>query len=149
MSRIIELWEAGEAPDRSGLYRADGSARAIEIDGPALSWFDLGPSLDLDSLLAEDPWAVTPIDVHPQCYLELPDGSGSVCGGDGALGSQGFFARLDPDGRLVWVASLFDSNPFEKAELSWPVVRFTNNLGNSIAIDLLSEPFSVTSRDDP
>lgn len=41
MSRIAELWRTGMAPTVDGLYRADGSARAAQVDGPKLSWFEL------------------------------------------------------------------------------------------------------------
>ncbi|MEV7403096.1 hypothetical protein AB0N93_22230 [Streptomyces sp. NPDC091267] len=143
MSHITDLWTAGKAPSRSGLYRADGSARTIETDGPALSRFALGPPLDLDALLAESPLSVTEIDIHPQCFVALPDRSGFICGGDGALGSDGFFARLDAGRSPLWVASMCDSNPFEKAELRGWVACFTNNLGNSVVVDLLNADFDA------
>lgn len=141
MSRITDLWPAGQAPCRSGLYRADGSAREVETDGAALSWFELGAPLDLDALLEEDPEGVTEIDIHRRCFADLPDASGYVCGGDGALGSDGFVARLDADRNLVWVVFMADSNPFERVELHGTTAVFFNNLGNSIAIDLTHHDF--------
>lgn len=136
MSRITELWLANEAPEWDGLFRADGSAREVEVDGPELSWLDLGAPLDLDALLDEDPEALTTISPHPQGFAELPDGTGYVCCGDAALGSQGFFARLDRDKNLVWLVSLGDSNPFVRAEVEGSLATFTNNRGNAITIDL-------------
>ncbi|MCW2873006.1 hypothetical protein [Actinacidiphila oryziradicis] len=139
MNRIIELWLAGEAPAWDGLYRADGSARAVEIDSPRLSWFDLGAPLDVYALLTEDPGYVIEFDVCAEA--ELPDGSGYVCCGDGSLGSNGFFARLDTGKNLVWVVSLFDSNPFERVTVEGSMATFTNNLGNSVTVDLASPDF--------
>jgi hypothetical protein len=140
MSRIVELWLAGEAPARDGLYRADGSARAVEIDGAKLSWFDLGAPLDLDALLADVPDDVTEIDVSAEA--ELADGSGYVCCGDGAHGSEGFFARLDRDRNLVWLVSLRDSNPFLHTAVDGSLATFTNNLGNSVTVDLTDADFA-------
>jgi hypothetical protein len=142
MSRITELWLAGERPAWDGLYRADGSARDAEVDSAALSWFDLGPPFDLDAALAEDPGWVTSADHHPQGFARLPDGSGYVCCGDGAHGSEGFFARLDVDRNLVWLVSLSQSNPFERATVAGSLATFTNNLGNSITIDLTDPDFA-------
>ncbi|HEY9368797.1 MAG TPA: hypothetical protein VIU94_10200 [Streptomyces sp.] len=134
MNRIAELWAAGTAPGWDGLYRADGSARAVVVDDARLSRFDLGPPLDLDALLAEDPEWLAEIDITDE--VELPDGSGHLCAGQGAHGSQGFFARLDPERNLVWLVSLGDSNPFVRVTVDGTTAKFTNNLGNSITVDL-------------
>ncbi|MFF2775560.1 hypothetical protein ACFVU3_11680 [Streptomyces sp. NPDC058052] len=145
MSRIGELWARGEVPDRDGLYRADGSAREVDVDSAALSRFRLGGPLDLEELLRDDPGGTTPYDIHRGCFARLPEGSGAgsgyVCGGDGAHGSEGFIARLDADRRLVWVVSMADSNPFERVELHGATARFFNNLGNAITIDLTARDF--------
>ncbi|MCX4763329.1 hypothetical protein OG562_20615 [Streptomyces sp. NBC_01275] len=140
--RIVELWLAQERPAVDGLFRADGSARVVEVDGPELSWFDVAEPFDLDALLADDPECLTRADIHPQGLAELPDGSGYMCCGDGSLGSEGFFARLDQDENLVWVVSLLESNPFERAEVHGSLATFTNNLGNSLTIDLTNPDFA-------
>ena len=103
--------------------------------GARLDRFDLGPPLDLDALLDEDPDNLTHADIHPGADVPLSDGSGYVCGGDGAHGS-GFFARLDTHRNLVWIVTLSDSNPFETAQVRGSLATFTNNLGNSVTIDL-------------
>ncbi|MBM9508533.1 hypothetical protein [Actinacidiphila acididurans] len=139
---IVDLWLADERPAVDGLFRADGSAWAVEVDGPRLSWFDVGGPFDLEGFLAEDPEWLTSADPHPQGFTELPDRSGYVCCGDGAHGSEGFFARLDKDKNLVWLVSLLDSNPFEKAEAHGSLATFTNNLGNSVTIDLTNPHFA-------
>jgi hypothetical protein len=136
-TKIVQLWAEGLAPGWDGLYRADGSARAIELTGGArLGGFALGPRLDLDAMLAEDPENVTYVDILRGADVLMPDGSGYVCGGDGAHGSEGFFARLDKNRNLLWIAALTGSNPFDRAEVSGSMATFTNNLGNSVTVDL-------------
>ncbi|MFF0482746.1 hypothetical protein [Streptomyces sp. NPDC004435] len=141
MRSIVDLWESGEVPDRDALYRADGVVREVHVDSAALSGFGLGAPLDLDELLRDDPDGLAAYDIHRGCWAELPDGSGFVCGGGGAHGSEGFVARLDADRRLVWVVRMGDSNPFERVELDGMTARFLNNLGNAIEIDLTAPDF--------
>jgi hypothetical protein len=136
-TRIVQLWAEGLAPGWDGLYRADGSARALRLAGGArLDGFDLGLPLDLEALLAQDPDNVTSVDIARGVDVALPDGFGYVCGGEGSHGSEGFFARLDKDRNLMWIVMLTDSNPFEKAEVRGRLATFTNNLGNSVTVDL-------------
>ncbi|MBK3576238.1 hypothetical protein JHN63_20935 [Streptomyces sp. MBT65] len=142
MNRIAELWRGGKAPAWDGLFRADGSARAVEVDSAALSWFELGAPLDFETWLAENPETLTTIDIHRQGLAEIPNGSGHVCCGEGSHGSEGFFARLDQDKNLAWVVSLGDSNPFVRATVEGSVATFTNNLGNSIPVDLTDPDFA-------
>jgi hypothetical protein len=53
---IVQLWAEGLAPGWDGLYRADGSARAVELSGGArLDGFEFGPPLTWTSC-----WARTP-----------------------------------------------------------------------------------------
>jgi hypothetical protein len=96
----------------------------------------------VDALLAEEPDRVTGADMHPRGLAELPDGSGYACCGDGSHGSEGFFARLDRGRNLVWVEALGDSNPFERATVEGSMATFTNNLGNSITVDLADPDFA-------
>jgi hypothetical protein len=42
----------------------------------------------------------------------------------------------------VWVVSLGESNPFERATVVGSLATFTNNLGNSITIDLTDPDFT-------
>src|SRR5690349_13040598 len=100
MSQILDLWGRGELPGWSGLYRADGGAWAIESDGAALATFRVGEPFDLAERLAAEPDEVTEIDESARA--PLPAG-GHVVSGEGAHGSEGFFARLDAGGELAWV----------------------------------------------
>ncbi|MFD3455852.1 hypothetical protein ACFWVC_27200 [Streptomyces sp. NPDC058691] len=142
MGLITELWLAGEVPARDGLYRADGTAFDAHIDGPRLSAFRIGEPFDLAALLAGSPGLVTSADPHPRGTAELPDGTGYVCCGDGSLGSEGFFARLDSDGDLMWVVVLGQSNPFVLAQAEGPHATFTNNLGHALTVDLTAPVFA-------
>lgn len=76
---------------------------------------------------------------------ELDDGSGYMCCGDGALGADGFFARLDRDRNILWVVFMTGSNPFERIALDGSVVHVVNNLGNSVTVDLTRPEFAETS----
>ncbi|MGW0854040.1 hypothetical protein [Streptomyces sp. NPDC002690] len=143
MGHITDLWETYRAPYRNGLYRADDSVRAIEIDGPCLSEFRVGPSLDLDLSAVTAGRETTNLFFHRGCSFELPDRSGFICGGEGSLGADGFFARLDGDRNLVWVASMENANPFERVEVQGWTARFFNNLDNSVVIDLRDPDFDV------
>ncbi|WP_329072561.1 hypothetical protein [Amycolatopsis sp. NBC_01480] len=137
--RLLRLWASGATPARDGLYRVDGPAWAVDVDGPALSWFEIGAPLDLNDVLA-DPEDVLDIDVSAEA--SLPRGGSVVCG-EGAMGSEGFFARLDAMGSLVWVVSLLHSNPFYGVAVEESVATFTNNHGNSIDIRLDAPEFEL------
>jgi hypothetical protein len=140
MSRIIDLWRRSEAPGWSGVYRANDDARAIDVDGAALSCFRVGEPFDLAERLAADPDEVSYI--YETAEASLPDGSGRVCCGEAAHGSEGFFARLDAEGELVWLVFLRDGNPFCEIAVDGSRVTFTNNLGNGVTVDLTDELYA-------
>lgn len=134
MSRIVDLWRLGMAPSVSALCRADGSAYRARVDGADLSHFQIGEAFDLDAHLAAEPEDVTYID---ECArATLPDGSGYVCCGDGAHGSEGFFARIDLQANLLWIVFLHNGNPFHRIGIYNSVVTFVNNLERTLSVDL-------------
>ncbi|MFJ5121304.1 hypothetical protein [Kitasatospora sp. NPDC088548] len=141
MSRLDDLWAEGWAPAWEGLFRADGRSRDADVAGPDLDGFQLGEEVDLEELMEEDPEALTSVSVFVEAVL--PDGSGSLCGGGGSHGSEGLFARFDVDQKLVWLLHLGESNEFVRITVDWPVASFTNNLGNSITIDLTGPDHAV------
>jgi hypothetical protein len=132
MINVAGHLRARQAPDREGLYRADGTARHAEVDGPTLSWLDLGGPLDVHAMDDEDV-----IELDPAVHIALPD-AGSVCCGEGPLGADGFFARYKAEGEPAWAVVLHNSNPFLEAGVEGMVAIFTNNLGHSLRIDLTS-----------
>ncbi|MFF5176039.1 hypothetical protein ACFY3U_25905 [Micromonospora sp. NPDC000089] len=135
MNHVLELWRQACVPGISGLYRADGSARHVEIDDASLCCFQVGSLFDLDTVLAVEPDNVSEIDESTR--VDLPSGGGFLVCGEGAHGSEGFFARLDEREELVWVVFLRDGNPFRKIRLSGSDATFVNNLDRSITINLL------------
>lgn len=139
LSKIVELWSIGSIPAVDGLYRSDGSARVVEVDDARLTWFRLGRPLDVSDLLASDPDNVIEIDLCAE--VEIPNGRGFLCCGEGALGSYGFFARLGADRALTWVVALTRSNPFMQITMKGSRACFINNLGNSVIIDLEDPDF--------
>jgi hypothetical protein len=54
MNCWTELLRAGLAPSFNGFYRADGTARVAEVDGPALSRLDLGGPFELPTMEDDD-----------------------------------------------------------------------------------------------
>ncbi|SNS00722.1 hypothetical protein [Actinacidiphila glaucinigra] len=143
MGLIAELWLTGLVPARDGLYRVDDAAFDVRIDGPGLPGFGIGEPFDVAAGLAEDPGCVTEVESHPRGVVELRDGTGYVCCGEGGHGAHGFFARLDSDGGLLWVVALPGSSPFELAEVEGRYATFTDNLGRSLSVDLAAAEFGV------
>ncbi|WP_327674214.1 hypothetical protein [Kitasatospora sp. NBC_00458] len=140
MTRILDLWQSGEVPVHSGLFRADGSGRDADSDDSYLTYFTLGEPFDADALLDDDPEWTTSADVYAEA--ELPDGAGHLLSGGGSHGSDGFFARLDADRNLVWVVHLF-CNELVRIDVDWPRATFTNNCDNSLTIDLTAPDFQA------
>ncbi|MFB8201343.1 hypothetical protein [Kitasatospora purpeofusca] len=138
-NRLDDLWAEGRAPAWDGLFRADGRSRDAEVDGPHLTGFVLGEPADLDELMTEDPEWTTSVGIFAEA--ELPGGSGRLYGGGGSHGSEGLFARFDADGRAVWLLHLSDSNEFVRIGVEWPLATFTNNLGESLTVDLTGPDF--------
>jgi len=139
--RVVSLWRFGNAPAVSGLYRADDTAFAATTNGAKLSWFLLGSRLDLDEVVA-DPEYVMGVDIVASAEIE----DGSLVCGEGELGADGFFARLDRAGGLCWLAALRHSNPFERITVSGETFTVANNLGNSLSFSLADPRFSGQGR---
>ncbi|MET9264456.1 hypothetical protein [Amycolatopsis sp. NPDC004079] len=135
--RVVSLWRSGSAPAVSGLYRADDTAFAATTNGAELSWFRLGALLDLDEVLA-DPEYVMSIEIIARAEIE----DGFLVCGEGELGADGFFARLDRAGGLRWLVALQHSNPFERITVSAEKFTVVNNLGNSLSVSLADPRFS-------
>ena len=132
MTGFGELVRSGLVPCVEGFFRADGTVRRVVYDGPQLSRFELGPQFTPD-------WEYDPDDLADIDWADraiLAQGRGSVCCGEGPMGADGFFARLDPHGVPVWVAFMTKSNPFQQVRVDGMVATFTNNLDHSVVIDL-------------
>jgi hypothetical protein len=137
MRTIDAVLRAGAVPGTDGFFRADGTSRRVEYGGPELPWFELGPPLEPDAWDDDD---IEELD--PAVLADLPNGQGAVCCGEGSLGADGFFARRDAAGNLIWVVFMTRSNPFCQVEVTGMAATFINNLGNSVVIDLNDPDFA-------
>ena len=126
------MLRSGRIPTLEGFFHADGRVRRVVYDGPQLSWFRLGPPFVPDWRYDTDD--VTEIDWADRADLAV--GKGSVCCGEGRMGADGFFARLDPAGTPVWAAFMTRSNPFLRVRVEGAMATFTNNLDRAVTIDL-------------
>jgi hypothetical protein len=129
MTEIVRLWRDGRLPIEDGVFFADGRSFAVNVEGGRLVVVE---EFDLAEVLAEDPDWITSIDIT----REVVAPSGFVCAGEGSHGSEGFFARLDPDRELVWVCYLSESNPFDGLRVAEGKVTATSTSGVSITVDL-------------
>lgn len=129
MTDIVTLWRAGQLPIEDGVFYADGRSYAVDVvDGDLV----VAEEFDLGLLLAEDPDWLTTIDIT----REAGASPGSVCGGEGSHGSEGFFARLNADGGLVWVCYLSEANPVDTLVVSNGKLTVTTTSGVSITVDV-------------
>ena len=125
MSKIQELWRDGMLPIEDGVFFADGRSFAVEVVGSTLRVVS-----ELD--LTEDPDWLTSVDITREC----PTPGGFVCAGEGSHGSEGFFARLAANKRLVWVCYLSESNPFEKLAVNDHTLTAVSTAGVTITVNL-------------
>lgn len=140
MGLITGLWMRGEIPDRSGLYRADDTARALHVPGPG-GWHPVaGQPIDLGLGRPIDPARAVAVDgtheVDTTFESMLPDSSGWVVGGEGRRSSVGYLARLCADRTLVWAALMLNSNPFVGVRFEGATAVFLNDRRNALTIDL-------------
>lgn len=129
MSEIERLWAAGRLPIEDGVFFADGRSYAVDVDGSRLQVVE---EVDVAEILAEDPEWLTSIDIT----REIPAPGGFVCAGEGSHGSDGFFARLDGEKRLVWVCYLSESNPFDHLAITGNTLTASSTSGVVITVDL-------------
>ncbi|MCE7079795.1 hypothetical protein [Streptomyces sp. ST2-7A] len=110
MNRMVGMWREGRLFIRDALHLVStGTSFAVAVDPGAPGGLRLGDTFDLDAEATAHPEWFTSIDItstHP-----LPDG-GTLRWGEGSHGSEGFAARVAPDGNPVWILYLEESNPF-------------------------------------
>jgi hypothetical protein len=141
LNNIIELWQNEKLPIKDGLYFADG--RSFLLDTMASS-YNLKSMVrlsqfDLDAFLRADPECLTSIMVTKKVLLGQQEGY--LCCGEGAHGSEGFFARLDQTEKLIWVVYFQESNPFVDIKTSDDHVIFETNIGIGFEILDISSDF--------
>ncbi|MET8703306.1 hypothetical protein ABZW10_31265 [Kitasatospora sp. NPDC004723] len=135
---VADLWQDGRMPVDCGLFCADGTGREADCDGAELTWFRLGDPIDMEALRTARPGWSASADVFAE--VVLPDGSGRLLSGGGSHGSDGFFARLDARGDLLWLVHLL-CNELVEITVDWPLATFTNNCDNSLTVDLSGPDF--------
>jgi len=130
---------SGSVPYVEGFFHPDGTVRQVDYDRQQLSSFGLGSPFTPD--WDYDPDDLVDVDWADRAFLA--PGQGSVCCGEGPMGADGFFARLDPDGVPVWVVFMTNSNPFLHVRVDGMLASFTNNLDRSVVIDLELPDFAA------
>lgn len=122
---VARLWRSREVPDRQAVYFPDGSALGLTVDPAADGGLRVGPPVDVQALLAEDPQFTTSADA---VLARAETGSGRlVQAGECDFGSEGYFALLEPDGALVWVVLLENDNPFVAIEIGPGLARLRSS----------------------
>ncbi|MEU8618106.1 hypothetical protein [Streptomyces sp. NPDC048623] len=133
MTTIERLWEDDYLPIRDALHYADGRSYDVELDSTAPGGFSVLSPFDLDEILKDDPSWVSSVD--GQASVDLGE-KGLLWGGEGSYGSEGFFARLTADRKLIWVMFFDGSNPFLRIQLSGNVATFRSTAGVEITVDI-------------
>ncbi|MGH3312408.1 MAG: hypothetical protein ACRDP3_17780 [Streptomyces sp.] len=132
MSKIKDLWDEHKVPVDDALHFADGRSFDACVTPESPGGISILEPFDLDDRLSIAPNWVSVVDGLEE---ELEDG-GFLWHGDGDNGSEGFFARVNPDRSLVWVVFFTDSNPFTKAEVVGRYATLSSTSGVVITIDI-------------
>lgn len=140
MNPVLEAWARGEVLAFDCLFRANGTARDAQIDGPRHLRLELGEPLDVAALVADPPWDAGAVNACGEA--KLPDGRGYAICGDGVLGHLGYVGRLGPERELVWLLTTSSGNPFVGVTVDWPLASFVNDWGSTLTLDLTDADFS-------
>lgn len=133
MNLITNLWNAGRLPIKDGLYFSDGKSFFIKLKNDGKIFIDSLTECDLDSFHMSDPEWVTVIDVTKIERLATGE---YFCGGEGANGSEGFFALLDSDKNLLWVTYFEELNPFFDFSVQKNKVKVKSTSGIIFDVDI-------------
>lgn len=147
MNQVLALWAERLVVARQGVYFRDGSARLLVDEGPAAGGgVRLGEPFDVDAVLEADEDFTTSVDavlveaVHP--------GSGRVLqGGECDHGSEGYFALLNPDRTLLWIAFFENSNPFTVIDVHKDVATVSSSNGKDVTVRLDTTDFVPAARE--
>lgn len=109
MNLISKLWEEKTLPIKDALYYGDGRSFFIKLKNENPTKIEIIEEFDLKDFYGKDQDWVTSIDITKE--FNLNDGSYFCCG-DGSNGSEGFFALLSAERKILWLIYLEFSNPF-------------------------------------
>jgi hypothetical protein len=133
MSVIAGLWQEQKLPVNDGLYFIEGRSLRILLE------FDGNPNIqdmeefDLGAFYMDDPGRVTRI--YQTKVERLKNGQHFGCG-CGAFGADGWFALLDSDQNLLWVAFFEELNPFHAFTVAHDTVIVRSTSDVKIKVDL-------------
>lgn len=139
MSTISTLWANRNLPIRDGLYYADGRSYELTQDASAPLGIEIGPAFDLDSFLRAEPDWVTSIDVLKS--VQINEAEGYLHCGEGSYGSEGFIAKTDGAGGLLWAVYMEYSNPFHEIKIVENLAIFRSTSGVLISAAAQGESF--------
>jgi hypothetical protein len=144
MNQVLALWAERLVVAHQGVYYRNGSARALVVtDSVTGGGVSFGEPIDVDAVLAADAEYTTSVDAV-LVEAVLP-GSGRVLqGGECDHGSEGYFALLDPDRSLQWVAFFENSNPFVAITLDGSVATVRSSNGNAVSVRINTTDFAPT-----
>jgi hypothetical protein len=131
MTLISKLWEEKTLPIKDALYYGDGRSFFIKLKNENPTKIEIIEEFDLEDFYGKDRDWVTSIDITKE--FNLTDGSYFCCG-DGSNGSEGFFALLSAERKILWLIYLEFSNPFYDfyVEEHTAVVKSTSGLAIKI-----------------
>lgn len=133
MTLISRLWEDEKLPIKDGLYFADGKSFSIKLKFNGSMRIESINEFDLEALYMCDPEWITNIDITK---IERLQNGYYFCCGEGANGSEGFFALLNSGKKLLWVAYFEELNPFCDFVVRENAVIIKSTSGATIDLDL-------------
>lgn len=134
LTNIASLWNAEQLPIRDALHVHDGRSYSVALDRSKDSGLEITGRFSLDDFLHEDPDFLA--DIMTTQKIATSFQPGFLCCGEGSHGSDGFFARLNNNEDLVWVAFFEDSNPFRQISQHQEQATFTSTSGVTVTVHL-------------
>ncbi len=123
-----------QLPIRDALYIHDGRSYSASLDRRKSHGIEITGQFNLNDLLREDPDFLA--DIMTTRKVATSPQPGFLCCGEGSHGSDGFFARLDSNENLIWVAFFEDSNPFHQVSQHQEQATFTSTSGVTVTVHM-------------
>lgn len=130
-SLIMEHWSAEqrELPGMNCIAFADGTVIILDIlkihdPNNNERTMHVSPLCDttIDSMVKYNPDCWTMIDA----WTSIDYQDGTIVGGDGAMGNEGFIAYADAEDNLVWAIFFEDTNPIKKLSVNESTLNAIN-----------------------
>ena len=114
---VVEHWAKSKLPGFDCVVYSDGTVTVLDC-------YSLEDSGTRERTLFCNPLCDTTIEsvekygaahwVAVDKWTRIDYGGGAVIAGDGAMGNEGFIARVNGDGSLVWAIFFTNSNPIKE-----------------------------------